>query len=154
MIMIILLFLAGVVLIGSEVFLPGGILEAIGGALMIGGIAVSYTEFGAFIAFFATIVAIASVFLALFFEFKILPRTPMGKQLFMSGTIKDSTTYLKADDDVVGQIGRTVTALGPTGFVLLGSRKLEAASKSGFIEKNEEVRVTGKDNFRITVSKL
>ena len=154
MITIILLFLAGVVLIGSEVFLPGGILGAIGGALMVGGIAVSYTEFGAFIAFIATIVAIASVFLALFFEFKILPRTPMGKQLFMSGTIKDSTTYVKAGDDVVGQIGRTVTALGPTGFVLLGSRKLEAASKSGFIEKNEEVRVTGKDNFRITVSKL
>tara|TARA_B100000212_G_scaffold341923_1_gene326636 strand:- start:12770 stop:13234 length:465 start_codon:yes stop_codon:yes gene_type:complete len=154
MITIILLFLAGVVLIGSEVFLPGGILGAIGGALMVGGIAVSYTEFGAFIAFIATIVAIASVFLALFFEFKILPRTPMGKQLFMSGTIKDSTIYVKAGDDVVGQIGRTVTALGPTGFVLLGSRKLEAASKSGFIEKNEEVRVTGKDNFRITVSKL
>tara|TARA_B100000900_G_scaffold370271_1_gene348666 strand:- start:4924 stop:5388 length:465 start_codon:yes stop_codon:yes gene_type:complete len=154
MITIILLFLAGVVLIGSEVFLPGGILGAIGGALMIGGIAVSYTEFGAFIAFIATIVAIASVFLALFFEFKILPRTPIGKQLFMSGAIKDSTTYIEAGDDVVGQIGRTVTALGPTGFVLLGSTKLEAASKTGFIEKNEEVRVTGKDNFRITVSKL
>jgi membrane-bound ClpP family serine protease len=38
--------------------------------------------------------------------------------------------------------------------VRLGGKKLEAASKSGFIEKNEEVKVTGKDNFRITVSKL
>ena len=154
MITIILLFVAGVVLIGSEVFLPGGILGAIGGALMIGGIAVSYTEFGAFGAFIATILAITLVVLALFFEFKILPKTPMGKQLFMSGSIEDSTTYSKAGDDVVGQTGRTVTALGPTGFVLLGGKKLEAASKSGFIEKNEKVKVTGKDNFRITVSKL
>ena len=154
MITIILLFLAGVILIGSEVFLPGGFLGASGGAVLIGGIAVSYSEFGSFIAFNSTIVAITLVVLALFFEFKILPKTPMGKQLFMSGSIKDSTTYSKAGDDVVGQTGRTVTALGPTGFVLLGGKKLEAASKSGFIEKNEEVKVTGKDNFRITVSKL
>ena len=55
MITIILLFLAGVILIGSEVFLPGGILGAIGGALMIGGIAVSYTEFGSFIAFISNV---------------------------------------------------------------------------------------------------
>jgi len=154
MMTIVLLFLAGVALIGSEVFLPGGIIGAIGGALMIGGIAVSYTEFGAFGAFIATIVAITLVVLALFFEFKILPKTPMGKQLFMSGSIEDSTTYSKAGDDVVGQTCRTVTALGPTGFVLLNGKKLEAASKSGFIEKNEEVKVTGKDNFRIIVSKI
>ena len=154
MMTIVLLFLAGVALIGSEVFLPGGIIGAIGGALMIGGIAVSFTEFGAFGAFIATIVAITLVVLALFFEFKILPKTPMGKQLFMSGSIEDSTTYSKAGDDVVGQTCRTVTALGPTGFVLLNGKKLEAASKSGFIEKNEEVKVTGKDNFRIIVSKI
>ncbi len=151
---IVLLFLAGVVLIGSEVFLPGGIIGAIGGALMIAGITVSYTEFGAFGAFIATIIAVALVVLALFIEFRILPRTSLGKRLFMSRSIEASTTYSKAGDDVVGQTCRTVTALGPTGFVLLNGIKLEAASKSGFIEKNEEVKVTGKDNFRIIVSKI
>lgn len=154
MTVIILLFLVGVVLIGSEVFLPGGIIGAIGGAMMIGGIVVSYTEFGAFGAFVATIVAITLVVLALFFEFKVLPKTPMGKRLFMSGSIKASTKYSRAGDDVVGQTGRTLTALGPTGFVFLDGKKLEAASRSGFIEKNEEVKVTGKDNFRIIVSKI
>ena len=86
MITIILLFVAGVVLIGSEVFLPGGILGAIGGALMIGGIAVSYTEFGTFGAFIATILAIALVVLALFFEFKIL-FTENGIQVLFLGQL-------------------------------------------------------------------
>ena len=44
--------------------------------------------------------------------------------------------------------------LGPTGFVMVNGKKLEAFSKSGFIEKNTEVRVTGRDNFRILVSKI
>jgi membrane-bound serine protease (ClpP class) len=74
--------------------------------------------------------------------------------LFLNKTIKGVSNYSKASDEVVGQVGKTVTALGPTGFVLLDGVKLEAASKSGFIEKNEQVKVTGNDNFRIIVSKI
>ncbi len=154
MTVIVLLFIGGVVLIGSEVFLPGGIIGAIGGAMMIGGIAISYTDYGAFGAFLATVIAIALVVVALFIEFRILPNTAMGKRLFMSASVQSSMTYSSAEDDMIGKTCRTVTALAPTGFVLLDGRKLEAASKSGFIEKNEEVKITAKDNFRIIVSKI
>ena len=154
MTVIVLLFIVGVVLIGSEVFLPGGIIGAVGGAMMIGGIVVSYTDYGALGAFVSTVIAITLLVIALFFEFRVLPKTAMGKRLFMSGSVQDSTKYSSADDDVIGKICHTVTALSPTGFVLLDGKKLEAASKSGFIEKNEEVKVTGKDNFRIIVSKI
>lgn len=154
MTVIVLLFLGGVILIGSEVFLPGGIIGAIGGAMMIGGIAISYTDYGALGAFLATVIAITLVVIALVIEFKVLPKTAIGKRLFMSASVQSSTTYSSADNDMIGKTCQTVTALAPTGFVLLEGRKLEAASRSGFIEKNEEVKITGKDNFRIIVSKI
>lgn len=154
MTVIVLLFIGGVVLIGSEVFLPGGIIGAIGGAMMIGGIAVSYSDYGALGAFVSTVIAITLVVVALYFEFRILPKTTMGKRLFMSASVQSSTTYSNVADDIIGRTCLTATALAPTGFVLLDGKKLEAASKSGFIEKNEEVKITGKDNFRIIVSKI
>ncbi len=154
MTVIVLLFIGGVVLIGSEVFLLGGIIGAIGGAMMVGGISISYTNYGALGAFISTVIAIALVVVALFFEFKVLPKTAIGKRLFMSASIQSATKYSNAEDDVIGKTCHTITALAPTGFVLLDGKKLEAASKSGFIEKNEEVRITAKDNFRIIVSKI
>ncbi len=154
MTVIVLLFLVGVILIGCEVFLPGGIIGAIGGAMMIAGIVLSYSEFGPTGALFSTVIAIALVTLALFLEFRILPKTRMGRRLFLSGSVQGSTTYSKGEEDMVGQTCLTLTALGPTGFVLLNGKKLEAASRSGFIEKNEEVKITGRDNFRIIVSKI
>ena len=147
MTMIVILFLAGILLIAAEVFLPGGIIGMIGGAAMLGGIFSAYSEFGPQGAVISSAIAIALVILALFLEFKILPKTGLGKRLFLEKSVKASAKYSKADDDAVGQICDTVTALGPTGFVMLNGVKLEAASKSGFIEKNERVKITGRDNF-------
>lgn len=151
---IVILFMAGIILIAAEVFLPGGIIGLIGGAAMLGGIFTAYSEFGSQGAFISSAIALGLVVLALFFEFKILPKTRLGKGLFLNKTIKGVANYSKANDDTVGQTGETVTALGPTGFVMLNGVKFEAASKSGFIEKNERVKVTGRDNFRIIVSKI
>ena len=154
MTLVVILFMAGVLLIAAGGFLPGGVLGVIGGAAMVGGVFASYSEFGSFGAVISSSIAFVLIIFALFFEFKILPKTSIGKRLFLNKTIKGVSNYSKASDEVVGQVGKTVTALGPTGFVLLDGVKLEAASKSGFIEKNEQVKVTGKDNFRIIVSKI
>ena len=121
---------------------------------MLGGIYTAYTEYGSQGAAISGAIAFVLIVLALYFEFKILPKTGLGQRLFLKATISDSAKYSKADDDAVGQICETVTALGPTGFVMLNGMKIEAASKSGFIDKNERVKVTGRDNFRIIVSKI
>ncbi len=151
---VVILFVVGVILIAAEVFLPGGIIGLFGGAAMLGGIYSAYGEFGPQGAFISAAIAVLLVMVALFFEFKILPKTALGKRLFNKETIKESAQYSAAGDDAVGQVGETATALGPTGFVMLNGVKLEAASKSGFIEKNERVKVIGRDNFRIIVAKI
>ena len=151
---ILIFFAVGVLFIAAEVFLPGGIVGVIGGLVIIGGVVQAYSEFGTQGAFIAAIVAILLLVAALYLEFKVLPNTRLGSRLFLKESVKSRTGYSQAADEIVGQICTTVTALGPTGFVMVSGKKLEAFSKSGFIEKNTEVRVTGRDNFRILVSKI
>ena len=151
---IVIFFIVGVLFIAAEVFLPGGIVGAIGGLVIIGGVVQAYSEFGAQGAFIAAIVAVLLLVAALYLEFKVLPNTRMGSRLFLKDSVEAETGYSQAADEIVGQICTTVTALGPTGFVMVNGKKLEAFSKSGFIEKNTEVKVTGRDNFRILVSKI
>ncbi len=151
---IVIFFVVGVLFIAAEVFLPGGIVGAIGGLVIIGGVVQAYSEFGAQGAFMAAIVAVLRLVAALYVEFKVLPNTRMGSRLFLKESVKAKTGYSQSADEIVGQICTTVTALGPTGFVMVKGKKLEAFSKSGFIEKNTEVRVTGRDNFRILVAKI
>lgn len=151
---IVIFFVVGVLFIAAEVFLPGGIVGAIGGMVIIGGVVQAYSEFGAQGAFIAAIVAILLLVAALYFEFKVLPNTRLGSRLFLKDSVKARADYSDAADDIIGQICTTVTALGPTGFIMVNGKKLEAFSKSGFIEKNTEVKVTGRDNFRILVSKI
>ena len=154
MTLVIILFLAGVVLIAAEVILPGGIIGIAGGVALIAGVVTAYEEFGANGAFIAAAVATLLVIGALVIEFKILPQTKMGQRLFLKDSIKASSKYSKGDDSMIGAEGEALTALGPTGFVRIAGKKLEAASQSGFIDKNERVKVTGRDNFKIIVSKI
>jgi len=151
---IVIFFVVGVLFIAAEVFLPGGIVGAIGGLVIMGGVIQAYSEFGAQGAFIAAIAAILLLVGALYFEFKVLPNTRMGSHLFLKDSVQARVDYSDAADDIIGQICTTVTALGPTGFVIVNGKRLEAFSKSGFIEKNTEVKVTGRDNFRIIVSKI
>jgi membrane-bound ClpP family serine protease len=142
MTLIVILFVAGVLLIAAEVILPGGIIGLAGGGALVGGIVVAYGEYGASGAFIAAAVAVVLVVAALIVE------------LFLRDSIDSSSSYSKGDDSMIGSEGETITPLGPTGFVRIDGRKLEAASRSGFIDKHERIKVTGRDNFRIIVSKL
>ena len=64
---IVIFFVVGVLFIAAEVFLPGGIVGAIGGLVIIGGVVQAYSEFTP-----AAIVAILLLVAALYLEFKVL----------------------------------------------------------------------------------
>ena len=116
---ILIFFAVGVLFIAAEVFLPGGIVGVIGGLVIIGGVVQAYSEFGAQGAFIAAIVAILLLVAALYLEFKVLPNTRIGSRLFLNESVNARTGYSQAADEIVGQICTTVTALGPTGFVMV-----------------------------------
>ncbi|MEM9157729.1 MAG: NfeD family protein [Verrucomicrobiota bacterium] len=149
------LFVAGVILVVFEVFVPGGILGVLGALCILAGIFFAYDGYGITGGISGLGVAGLLTVAALFVEIKILPKTRFGQRFFLTRAIKgNSQEETKQEESLVGQIARSVTPLAPTGVVSLNGKKMEASSKSGFVDKNVDVKIIGKETFRIIVSKL
>jgi membrane-bound ClpP family serine protease len=145
------LFVVGALLLAFEVFLPGGILGIFAGLCLLGGTGFAFVEFGMNGGIIALMVAVTLVAAVLYFEFAILPKTAMGKRLFLQKSI-DGTSSPKRERDYVGAEGVTLTALGPSGYIDIDGKRLEAFSRSGFLEADVSVKVIGTDNFRLIVT--
>ena len=151
---IVLLFALALVLFFFEVFVPGAVLGILGGILMAVGCGIAFAEYGLQGGAIATFIAIALVGLTLYIEFFVLPKTRIGKKLFLHTAVGATSQPPPANAaEVVGQSGEALTTLAPGGVVLVGGRKYEAASQSGLLAKGAAVKVTGVDDFRLLVSK-
>ena len=89
--------------------------------------------------------------LLLYFEFRVLPRTALGRRLFLQSAVTGRQPEV-ATVDVVGQPARAVTVLAPTGYVLVAGRRYEAYSQGGYVSAGTALRVIGLDNFRLIVT--
>ena len=87
MTLIILLFALGILLIGVEVIVPGGILGSIGAVMLFIGCWLAFREYGNGGGFVALAVAILLAALTIYLEFRILPKTKIGKRAFLSSEI-------------------------------------------------------------------
>jgi len=148
---ILLLFVVGLLLLGFEVIVPGGILGAIGGLAMLGGCVIAFGELGITGGGLAVLAAVLLVGLLLYVEFRILPKTAMGRRLFLKAKVT-GTANVAREVDLGGKSGEAVTDLGPTGYVMIEGKRHEAFSRSGFLDIGAKVKVVGMDNFRLIVT--
>ncbi|MCF3651263.1 NfeD family protein [Synoicihabitans lomoniglobus] len=144
------LFLIGIVFLGFEVFLPGGILGVFGGLALLGGCVMAFVGYGVGGGGLAILTAFLLVVAVLYFEFAILPKTAIGKRLFLHAAV-DGTSSVARATDLVGQLGTTATALAPSGYIVIDGRRHEAFSRGGFLEAGAAVKVVATDNFRLIV---
>jgi membrane-bound ClpP family serine protease len=150
---IVLLFGLGIVFLAIEVIIPGGILGAIGGLMMLGGCVVAFTEFGKGGGFMTVGVALALLALTVFLEFYVLPRTPVGKRAILTEAITgQSSAYDESAKSLIGRDAKAVTVLSPSGYVLIDGRRFEAFCDAGQVPSGTALTVTGADSFRLIVS--
>lgn len=150
---IVLLFALGIVLLALEVITPGAVLGLMGGVAMIGGAVVAFGEFGAKGGLLATVAGLAVLGTTLYAEFKLLPKTRLGKKFFLQQAVDAASQPMPAEAAaVVGKIAEAATTMAPSGYVLLDGKRFEAMSQSGLIAKGASVRVVGVDNFHLIVT--
>jgi membrane-bound ClpP family serine protease len=153
--LIVLLFLMGVVLLGFEVLVPGAILGIFGGLSLLTGCVLAFVKFGATPGFISVGVALVLVGAMLFLEFFVLPKTRLGQRLFLRASITGTAQALGAEAaGLVGKTADALTALAPTGYVMVEGRRFEAVSLDGLIEKGTKLRVSAFDNFTLKVTKI
>ncbi len=143
---------SGILLICAEVFVPGGIVGAMGGIALLLAVVVSFIVFphSAFLIALAILVGLgASVALWI----KFFPKSGIGKKMTLSNDGKD----FKASQDGIGLLtgkeGETVSELRPAGFALIDGKKVDVVTEGDLIAKGVRIRVIQVEGNRVVVRK-
>lgn len=153
MTLIILLFAIGILFLVVEVIIPGGILGTIGALLMFAGSYLAYLDFGVSGGTIAVTLAFLIGGLTLYFEFRILPRTKIGRRAFLNAEVTGvSAAFGKEALDLVGKSAEAITMLSPSGYVRVDGRRYEAFCQSGQVDAGSMLDIIGADNFRLIVT--
>jgi membrane-bound ClpP family serine protease len=153
MTLIILLFSIGILLLVAEVLVPGGIIGTVGGILMFIGCVLSFFDYGVGGGLVAVVSAFLLAIAAFYLEFRILPRTRIGRRAFLTTENKGvSAAFGSEAKDLVGKPAAALTMLSPSGYVLVAGRRYEAFCQSGQAPVGAALEVIGADSFRLIVS--
>ena len=148
----VLLFLAGLILLAIEFFVPGFGLFGIAGIASIllslfmtlgGGVsAISIMASG-------TVAAV----IAFLFLLKYLPSSGLWKRLVLQNELRTEQGYTSSDDltQLLEQEGVVLTLLRPAGTVRIGEQVLDVVSEGRFIKPGVRVKVLGVHGNRIVV---
>ncbi|MED0869118.1 NfeD family protein [Bacillus spizizenii] len=151
----VLLFIAGVILILLEIFLPGGIIGLLGlGAI----IASLFLAAGSFTVMAVSLLIASAVSITAF----ILLTRVLGKRMkfFKKFVLNDSTNtesgYVsnQTRTDLIGKVGVTFTPLRPAGTVIIDDERLDVVSEGSFTEKDKKVKVVKVEGSRIVVREI
>jgi len=154
--MVLLLLGAAMVLAFAEILTPSfGLLSLAAIAAIFGAIYMAF-EYAAWLGFVLIPAVIVGAVCYLSFVVRILPKTPLGKRMFLSkapdatgqGT-PDADTY----DEMIGKTGTAVTLLRPGGMVRIDNKRIPAHAETGIIEKGTAIIVVGADSMNLIVRK-
>jgi membrane-bound ClpP family serine protease len=152
MTLIILLFSLGILFIGVEVIVPGGILGSIGAVLMLGGCVASFMHYDVSGGLIATLSALLIGGLALWLEFQILSKSRFGKRAFLTKEITSVAAAVGSEArELIGKSAEALTMLSPSGYVSVDGRRYEAFCQSGQAPAGADLKIIDADNFRLIV---
>jgi membrane-bound serine protease (ClpP class) len=157
-----ILFAAGAVLIGLEVFvIPGFGIAGVAGIAALGASIylslLSGFATGADIAQAAAVLSVASVVVvvAAWALFRRLPRSGRFSRsgLMLGNATSRETGYLSAAvrSELIGTTGVALTDLRPSGTIRIGTERLDVVSDSSWISAGTPVRIVKSDGYRHVV---
>lgn len=150
------LIVAAMVLFAMEILTPFfGVFVGLGLTALTASVFVAYQIHQVF-GLVALVFAFVWVPLYLFAVVKILPKTPLGKRLFLGKFrrhdeepgYEDKAERLKA---MVGSEGVTATMLRPAGAVRIEGKRLPASAESGTIRQGVPVKVVRATSMELIV---
>ena len=150
----IILLLAGLLLMGSEIFVPGGVLGVIGAGALVGAVAVGFVAFGPQQGVLAALSILVFLGISIVLWMQLIPRTRLGKTLTLSA---DTAGYKSAKtpyNELRGKEGEALSSLGPSGLIKLDGKRMDAIAEGNWIEQGARVRVVQITGNHITVREI
>lgn len=144
----------GLVLVGIEVFVPGGIIGTFGVIALLGAAITSFFAFGAEGGGLASVALLLGGGALLLIWLKVFPRTAFGRRLSLN---KDGRSFKSADPANQGLLGLQGVAhseLRPSGIAMINGQRVDVVAETGFIDRGSQIRVVMVEGNRIVVRSL
>ena len=135
------LLLAGFVLIGMEIFIPGGILGIFGTVAWIAAAVVGLRNFPEP----WNLLSAAGLLLASIVTFVVwiryFPKSRVGKSLSLSDNTASYKSH-KTENLPVGTVGKALSTLRPSGIAIFEGKRFDVVADGEWIEAGEPVKIS------------
>lgn len=149
-----MLLIAGLMLIGAEVFIPGGVLGVAGAVALFIAAAIGFAVFPAGTAVLIAIGMILMVGAVIALWINVFPHTGVGQQMTARRDLKDAKGTEDKLSDLIGKTGTTRSALRPSGYLEIDNRRINVITQGEMIEPNTSVKVTAVEGNRVIVEAI
>ena len=149
-----ILIIAGLFLIGAEIFLPGGVIGLIGAMCLLAAIVVGFVTFPMDMALLNTLAIIVLSGICIVVWVKYFPRTRMGKSLTLADDGKSFKSASPEFMDLLGKEGVAMCVLRPAGIAKFDGKRVDVVADGSWIESGKPVRVTQVEGVRILVREI
>ncbi len=149
---IILLIVLGLLLLLIEfAVIPGITIAGIGGfLLLIGSVYIAFKSYGTVAGFITLAVVLIAAPMMIFYFFK----SRSGKKMILESQIEGKVETINAKKIKVGDIGKAIGRLAPTGKVKVNGEVVEAQSTGSFVDQQTEVTIVKVLSNKIIVEPL
>ncbi len=149
----IFLYIVGLLMVCVEIFIPGGIVGAVGVIAIGSSFWMAYTKVGsAFGLYFVSIGLVFAMF-CIFLSIKFFPRTRFSKKLFLGKDESDFKSTSAELESLEGKEGITLTKLRPAGMAKIDGKRVSVVTEGAFLNKEAKVNVVEVEGNRVVVRK-
>lgn len=152
---VLILFVAGIILLGIEIAIPGFGVPGIAGisCIVISILIGSASPVEAAGSFAVAIVLSIGV---LYIVFKHAPKNKLFAHIILKDEQKNDQGYIshkKEKEELLGLEGEAITLLRPAGTIQIGDKRVDAVSEGEYIERGSRVKVITVEGGRVVVRK-
>lgn len=146
---IIIVFVAGLLAMLAELFLPGAVLGIIGFLTVCS--AIVYAFWQGYTVTGGVLVAVTLAMLPVFF---VIWRSVLGRFLAIKQTIKGTSSgRADADRELLGTEGDAMSQLRPSGVALIEGKRRSVVTRGEIVEKGARIKVIDASGGQIIVKK-
>jgi membrane-bound serine protease (ClpP class) len=142
----------GSLLVGMEIFLPGGVLGVVGALLWLGAAIVGGVKFPHPWNLLSGVFLLIVGALTFLLWFKYFPKSRMGKVLTLQDSAKDYKAPRIGENLKEGMVGEALTVLRPAGLALFDGERVDVVAEE-WIEKGDAIRIIETGEGHILVGK-
>lgn len=151
-----ILMFFGVLFILLETLVPGGVLGIFGGFLVICSVVIATQTHGGAAGLVTLAVGFLSSLIAIGVGWHFLPKTNLGKKLFLTPSfgpaVPPATAEGRAKSTVkAGDQGVSLSDLRPSGLAQVGEWRIDVVTRGEYIEQGTPIEVVGRDGTRVVV---